>query len=46
MNKENKYELTIETKHVVLNNNDSQTLVQVLNLSKNIIENLKMWLII
>ena len=47
MNKENKDELTIETKHAALNNNDSQTLVQVLNLSKkynrkskNVIDNL------
>ena len=47
MNKENKDELTIETKHVALNNNDSQTLLQVLNLSKkynrkskNVIDNL------
>lgn len=47
MNKENKDELTIQTKQVSLNNNDSQTLVQVLNLSKkynrkskNVIDNL------
>ncbi len=47
MNKENKDELTIETKYVALNNNDSQTLVQFLNLSKkynrkskNVIDNL------
>lgn len=47
MNKENKDELTIQTKQVALNNNYSQTLVQVLNLSKkynrkskNVIDNL------
>ena len=47
MNKENKDELTIETKRVALNNNDYQTLAQVLNLSKkynrkseNVIDNL------